>query len=177
MLTTILAFIGAIVVIAIAGILVYAATLPNHFQVSRSMLINAAPETVYPLIANLRTFNVWNPFAKQDPSMVITYNGPDSGKGAGYSWQGKKGRGRSSITDTVAPTRIDMRLDMEKPMEGHPDIVFALVPKGAATEVSWSMSGPWPYLHRIFGTICNMDKMVGGEFLKGLTDLKAMAEK
>ena len=29
----------------------------------------------------------------------------------------------------------------------------------------------------IMGTICNMDKMVGGEFEKGLRDLKAIAER
>jgi hypothetical protein len=44
------------------------------------------------------------------------------------------------------------------------------------TNVTWAMSGPWPYLHRIMGTIFNTDKMVDGEFEKGLASLKSIAE-
>lgn len=176
---TILASIGVIVLIVVAGILIYAATLPNDFRVSRSTTINAPPEKIFPLINNLRTFNEWNPFAKQDPSIVITYSGPESGKGAGYSWdsKGRAGKGRSSITDAAQPSIVNMRLDMENPMEGHPNIVFALQPKGSATEVSWTMAGPHPYIHRVFSVVCNMDKMIGGTFASGLRDLKALAEK
>jgi len=34
----------------------------------------------------------------------------------------------------------------------------------------------YPYINRVFGTIFNMDKMIGGSFDKGLADLKALAE-
>ena len=176
---SILAIIGAIVVVGVVGILVYAATLPKTFSVSRSATINAPPEKIFPLINDVRSFNEWNPFAKQDPSIVISYNGPASGTGAGYSWdsKGRAGKGSSAITDVSSPSRVNMRLDMEKPMEGHPNIVFALQPKGTATEVSWTMAGPHPYIHRVFSTICNMDKMIGGTFASGLADLKLLAEK
>ncbi len=175
----ILLAVGVIAGFGVAGILIYAATLPNDFRVSRSVAINAPPEKIFPLINDLTAFNEWNPFAKQDPTIVITYDGPRSGKGAGYSWdsKGRAGKGRSAITDASSPSRIDMRLDMEKPMEGHPNIVFMLQPKGNATEVSWTMAGPYPYLNRIFGTIFNMDKMIGGTFDTGLSNLRALAEK
>ena len=39
------------------------------------------------------------------------------------------------------------------------------------------MTGPYPYLNRIFGTIFNMDKMIGGTFESGLADLKKIAEQ
>jgi hypothetical protein len=170
---------GVIAVAGVAGILIYAAMLPNDFRVSRSIAINAPPEKIYPLINDVRRFNEWNPFAKQDPTIVITYDGPRSGKGASYSWdsKGRAGKGSSAITDASSPSRVDMRLDMEKPMEGHPNIVFALQPKGVATEVSWTMAGPYPYVNRVFGTIFNMDKMIGGTFENGLSDLRVLAEK
>jgi uncharacterized protein YndB with AHSA1/START domain len=177
----IVAVVGVIAVIGVAGILIYAATLPNDFSVSRSVAINAPPEKIFPLINDndLKSFNEWNPFAKQDPTIVITYDGPQSGKGAGYSWdsKGKAGKGSSGITNTSPPSRVNMRLDMEKPMEGHPNITFTLEPKGKATEVSWTMAGPYPYINRIFGTIFNMDKIIGGTFASGLSDLKTLAEK
>ena len=162
-------------VVLLAALLVFAATKPDTFRVRRAAIIQAPPERIFPLISNLRTFNEWNPFAKHDPSMVITYNGVESGKGAGYAWDGKKGKGRSSITDAASPTRIDMRLDMEKPMEGHPDIVFALAPKGSTTEVSWSMSGPWPYLHRVFTDDWTIDAMA--ELRQRLSGVQPRAER
>jgi uncharacterized protein YndB with AHSA1/START domain len=170
---------GVILVIGIAGLLIYAATLPSDFRVARSTLINAPPERIFPLINDLKSFNEWNPFAKQDPTIVITYNGPQTGLGASYSWdsKGRAGKGSSAITDVSPPSRVGMRLDMEKPMEGHPNIAFTLEPRGAATDVSWTMAGPYPYINRVMGTIFNMDKMIGGTFENGLSALKTLAEK
>ena len=39
------------------------------------------------------------------------------------------------------------------------------------------MTGTRPFSHKLRGTLFNMDKMVGGEFAKGLANLKAIAEK
>jgi hypothetical protein len=33
------------------------------------------------------------------------------------------------------------------------------------------------YLQKVMGTLFNMDKMVGGEFAKGLLNLRALAER
>lgn len=176
---TFFTLVGLVLAVGIAGILIYAAMLPKDFRVSRSIAINATAETIFPLINGLRRFNEWNPFAKQDPTIVIAYDGPESGKGARYAWdsKGRAGKGSSAITDTSAPSRIDMRLDMEKPIEGHPNIVFTLQPSGTATEVAWTMAGPHPYINRVMSTVFNMDKMIGGTFERGLSDLKALAEK
>jgi hypothetical protein len=174
----IIAIVAVLLVVGVAGVLAYAATLPDHFQVSRAIRIDAPPEKIFPLINNLKQFNEWNPFAKQDPTMVIAYSGPESGPGASYSWDsnGRGGKGSSGITAVSEPTRVDMRLDMVKPMQGHPRITFMLQPSVAATDVSWTMAGPYPYINRVFGTIFNMDKMIGGTFDAGLADLKARAE-
>jgi hypothetical protein len=76
-----------------------------------------------------------------------------------------------------APATVTMKLDILKPMEGHNNVVFVLQTKGDVTDVSWTMTGPYPYLNRIFGTIFNMDKMIGGTFENGLADLKRIAER
>jgi hypothetical protein len=44
-------------------------------------------------------------------------------------------------------------------------------------DVSWSLSGAYPLINRVFGIVFKLDKMVGGEFEKGLSDLKRLAEK
>jgi uncharacterized protein YndB with AHSA1/START domain len=179
----IIGIIAGILAVGVIGVLAYAATVPDTFQVQRSVSIKASPEKVFPLINELKTMNEWNPFAKQDPTIRLTYSGPAAGKGAANDWDsdGKAGKGRLEITDSTRPSRVTMRLDMEKPMEGHNTVAFALQPQAqgadVSTQVTWSMTGPMPYIAKVICTFVSMDRMIGGEFEKGLADLKTMAEK
>ena len=72
---------------------------------------------------------------------------------------------------------ITMNLDMIKPMEAHNTVNFTLEPAGDATKVTWAMSGQQPLLGRVMTMFIDCDKMVGDQFEKGLTSLKAIAEK
>jgi len=175
----IIGIVAGIGVLAIIGILVYAATLSNTFQVQRSLRINASPEKIYPLINNMRGMNTWNPFAEADPEIKITYSGPESGKGARYDWTGnsKVGDGNIEITDASAPNRVTLQLNMLKPLEAHNTVVFTLVPNGDGTDVNWAMSGERPFIGKVMDAVFNMDRMVGGQFEKGLAKLKSIAEK
>jgi uncharacterized protein YndB with AHSA1/START domain len=178
-----LAIVAGLVAVAVIGILAYAATLPDTFRVQRSISIKAPPEKVFPFINEMKTMNEWNPFAKQDPTMRLTYSGPPAGKGAAHDWDsdGRAGKGRLEITDSAAPSQVTMRLDMVKPMEAHNAIVFALQPQAqesnVTTNVTWSMTGEYPYIAKVMCVFFSMDRMIGGEFEKGLADLKAMVEK
>ena len=168
-----LAVIGALAV----AFLIYVAMLPSEFRIERSAEIRAPAEAVFPMINDLRGFNSWNPFSKADPEANITYSGPASGVGAAYDWAGKKsGAGRMQIA-TSTPSKITMALDFNKPFVANNFAEFTLAPHGAATTVTWAMTGTRPFSHKLMGTLFNMDKMVGGEFAKGLENLKLMAEK
>jgi carbon monoxide dehydrogenase subunit G len=172
-------FVGLLLVVAIAAFLVYVALKPADFRITRSQSIKATPEAAFALINDLHGFNSWNPFAQGDPALKIDYSGPLSGKGAAYVWDstGKTGKGRIEITDSSAPSRVVMRLEFLKPMTATNTAEFTLVPSGSTTTVTWSMTGRNPYMHKLMGTIFNMDKMVGGEFEKGLVSLKALVER
>lgn len=176
---TVLIWVAVVVIGAIAVVLAYAATRPDEFHIARSTSIVAPPEKIFPLVNDLRSFNQWNPFAKQDPTAQITYNGPPGGKGASHAWnsKGRAGKGSLEIVDTAPPSGVTMMLRMEKPMKADNTIVFALRPNGSATDVTWTMSGISPYIAKVMGVIINCDRMVGGEFEKGLADLKALAER
>jgi uncharacterized protein YndB with AHSA1/START domain len=171
--------VGLLVVVAIAAFLVYVAMKPSDFRITRSQSIKAAPEAVFDYINDLHGFNSWNPFAQGDPALKIDYSGPRSGKGAAYAWDstGKTGKGRMEITESSASSRVVMRLEFLKPMTATNTAELTLVPTGPETTVTWSMTGHSPYTHKLMGTIFNMDKMVGGEFEKGLVSLKALAER
>ena len=154
--------IALVIVAAIALVLIYAAFKPKTFLLQRSAVIAAPPERVFPLINDLKAFNTWNPFAKQDPNMKLQYEAITQGSGAAYSWDGHKaGIGHMRVTESVPAQRIALDLDFTKPMEAHNKVVFSLTPQSSGTQVTWAMSGDMPYTHRVVTTFFSMDKMVG----------------
>ena len=166
-----------VIAAAIALIAVYAAFKPTTFLIERSTVIAAPPARVFGLINDLKAFNRWNPFAKQDPSLKLQYEAITEGSGAAYRWDGPKaGIGRMQISASVPSQQIMLDLDFSKPMQAHNKVVFSLVPQGTGTQVSWAMSGAMPYAHRLMTVFFSMDKMVGTQFEAGLVDLKALAE-
>ena len=171
---------GFIVLLVVAfAFLPFAALQPDTLTVQRSATINAPPEKIYPLITDFHKWAVWSPWEKRDPAMKRTYSGADSGKGAVYAWEGNRevGEGRMEIVDDTAPSKIGIKLDFIKPLEGHNVAEFTLTPKGGATDVTWVMTGPTPFIGKVIGIFMDMDKMIGTDFEAGLAALKAAAEK
>jgi uncharacterized protein YndB with AHSA1/START domain len=166
-----------VVVVLIAAILVYAATLPDDFRVQRTTSIKASPEKIFALINDLHRWDSWSPWEKMDPAMQRTFSGATAGKGAVYAWQGnsKVGEGRMEIADASPPSRVMIKLDFIKPIEGHNTAEFTLDPKADSTNVTWSMYGPSAYIAKVIGVFASMDKMIGKEFETGLANMKAVA--
>ena len=167
------------IVLAIAGVLAYAASRPDTFRVQRSASIEATAERLYPLINDMRQFNTWNPYNLKDPNVKGTYRGPTSGPGAGYDFHGNKdvGKGSIQIVESSPPQKVTMKLDMIEPFEGHNTVEFTLAPNGATTDVTWAMHGPSPFMAKLVGVFMNMDRMIGRDFEAGLANLRAKAEK
>jgi len=171
--------IALVVAAAIAVVLIYAATRPDTFRVERAIGIKAPPEKIFPLIADFHNWGEWSPWEKLDPAMKRTHSGAASGKGAAYAWDGNNdvGAGRMEVTAVTAPTQLAIHLDFARPFESHNVAEFTLQSQGDATNVNWAMRGPSPYLAKVMGLFCNMDKMIGKDFETGLANIKAVAEK
>jgi uncharacterized protein YndB with AHSA1/START domain len=170
--------IAIVIAVVIAAVLIYAATLPDTFRVERSASIKAPPEKIFPLINDLRTMQTWSAWEKVDPAMKRTHSGAASGKGAVYEWEGNKdiGQGRMEITES-SPSRITIRMDFIQPFAARNTVEFTLKPEGDSTRVTQAIFGPSPYISKLFGLFCSMDKMIGEKFEESLTGLKSIAEK
>ena len=165
------------VVLAVAVVLIVAATRPDRFRTSRSTRVAAPPERLYPLISSLRQMNTWNPYALRETSGTAAYFGPESGKGARFAFAGpKSGTGTIEVVDKSAPSKVVMRLLMTKPFKADNTVEFTLQPVGTATDVTWAMSGRQPLLAKAMTLFIDCDKMVGRDFEDGLAHLKAIAE-
>jgi len=176
-MTDIVLIVLAVIAVAIAAILIIAALKPNSFSIQRAASIAAAPDAIFPLINDLRAHRTWSPFDK-DPGTQRSYSGPSKGPGSALEFADRKtGTGRLEILDASQPSQVTMSLKMSKPFKCDNIVKFSLAPQGGKTDVTWAMSGPQPFPAKVMGTIINCDKMVGGQFEKGLADLKAIAEK
>ena len=168
-----------VLLVVVAGILIYAATKPDDFRVQRRLAIKASPEKIYAQIVDLKAWQAWSPYEKKDPDMKRTLSGAPSGKGAIYEWDGNKnvGAGRMEVIEANGPSIVKIKLDFLKPFEGHNTAEFTMAPAGEMTNVTWAMYGPSPYMMKVMGTVMNMDKMIGDDFAAGLANLKALVEK
>jgi uncharacterized protein YndB with AHSA1/START domain len=176
--TAMLKKILGVIVLAIAAVLIYAATKPDTFTLQRSASIAAPPDKIYPLIADMKAFNTWNAWALKDPTAKMTYEGPASGVGAAYGWDSDAlGAGRMEVTEAAPPSRVAAKLEFKRPFEVTNRVEFTLQPQGTDTQVTWAMSGPMPYVSKLMTTFVSMDRMVGPDFETGLANLKALAEK
>ncbi len=173
---TIALIIAAIVVAIVAVILILAATTPDIFSIQRTQHIDAVPEKVFPLINNVHEFIKWSPFEK-DPNMKRTFRGPSAGPGMIYQFDGNRnvGAGWVEVKESHPVSKIVMRLVMTRPFAADNIVTFTLAPVAGGTDVTWNMSGKQPFMAKVMSTIINCDKMVGGEFEKGLTNLNALA--
>jgi hypothetical protein len=130
------------------------------------------------LINDFHEWTAWSPWEDLDPALQRTYSGPSSGVGAHYAWQGnrKAGEGSMEITGSGAD-RIEIELAFLKPMRNTQQVEFVVTPTGAGSDVTWRMSGQHEGLMmNLFSKVVSMDKLIGKDFDKGLTRLKAVAE-
>jgi uncharacterized protein YndB with AHSA1/START domain len=166
-----------LIVLAIAAILIFAATKPDTFHVERSVNIKAPPEKIFPFINDFRQWALWTPY-NRDPTMKISYGGNASGKGAAYAWAGDKnvGHGDMSISDATAPNKVVLDLHMIKPFEARNVVVFTIEAAGDSTKVTWGMDGANPLTSKVMGLFIDMDNMIGKDFAAGLDKLKMIAE-
>ena len=174
-----LVIIAVILAIAIAAVLILAATKPTTLRVQRSVSINAPPERIFSLISDFHQWVTWSPYEQKDPAMKRTYSGAERGKGAVYAWEGDKnvGSGRMEILDVSAPSKIVIKLDFFKPFEGHNTAEFTMLPQGDGTHVTWLMHGPANFMSRLIQVFMNLDNLIGKDFEAGLANLKTITEK
>ncbi|HEX2101996.1 MAG TPA: SRPBCC family protein [Candidatus Synoicihabitans sp.] len=151
---------------------------PDNYRVTRTTTITAPASTVFPLVNDFRRWDSWSPWAKLDPEMKQTFEGPATGVGAVQTWSGnnKVGAGQATITESRVPELIRVKLEFLKPFESTSTSEFAFQPEGDRTVVTWTMVGDQTFVSKAFGLFINMDKMIGTDFEKGLAAMKTVAE-
>jgi len=167
------------VVLFVAVFAAVAAVQPDDFRVTRTEEISAPVSTVFEQVNDFHKWQEWSPWARLDPNAKTTFSGAPAGEGAIFDWSGndKVGEGRLTLTRSVPDELVRINLNFVRPMEGRSTAEFAFVPVGDNTDVTWTMFGRNDsFVAKVICLFMNMDKTIGGDFEKGLDNLKMMAE-
>ena len=165
------------VAVLIILLLIVIATRPATFSVSRSATMAATPAALFNQVNDFHKWENWSPWAKIDPDCKNSFEGPTSGKGSKFSWDGNKnvGAGNMEIVESAPNGHIRIRLEFTRPFANVNDTLFTFKPIGNKTNVSWTMSGKNNFMSKAFSLIMNCDKMVGPQFEKGLASMETAA--
>lgn len=163
---------GVITLLLLVGLF-----LPHHYRVERSVVIRAKSDVIFPHLATLKRWPEWTVWNQSlDPTVQFTFDSPDSGVGARYSWTGKKvGKGTLKLTRADPAKGVSYDLDFE---EGKylSTGSLTLEPEGDGVKVTWVNEGELGRnpVNRYVGLM--MDRMLGGDLEKGLANLRTKVE-
>jgi hypothetical protein len=170
------------ILIAIAVILivlvVVVAMQPSEFRVARSATLSAPSPAVFSQVNDFHKWEAWNPWGKIDPAMKQSYEGAPAGVGAIYTWAGNNevGEGRMTIIESRPSELIRIKMEFFKPFAANSTAEFTFKPEGNQTAVTWSMAGENNFMAKAMHLFMSMDKMIGGQFEKGLAAMKSIVE-
>jgi len=170
------------VLLALAGLVAVGAAIvaaqPSEYRVTRTATMAATPATVFAQVNDLRSWKAWSPWARRDPAMRETFEGPPAGAGAVFRWAGNRevGEGSLTITESRPAELVRIRLDFLEPFAGTSAAEFTFRAEGSGTVVTWSMAGEKNFMAKAIHLVMNMDRMIGGDFDEGLARMKAVAE-
>ncbi|TDN46422.1 polyketide cyclase/dehydrase/lipid transport protein [Curtobacterium flaccumfaciens] len=154
--------------------------------IERSTVIAAPADAITPLLANLHRWVEWSPWEGQDPNLQRTYGGEPGSVGSTYAWKGNRKAGAGDMTVTrIAPTEVGLDLRFTAPFKSSSTCTFRLTENAnehtdanaGRTRVVWSMTSPQNLASRVMGVFIDMDKLIGGDFEKGLAKLRAAVER
>ncbi|WP_171097533.1 MULTISPECIES: SRPBCC family protein [unclassified Ruegeria] len=163
-----------VLILALVGI---SYLLPGKAEVSRSIAINAPADAIFPYVNSMQETEKWSPWLSRDPETQLSYSGPEAGVGNILNWSSEHpqvGTGSQEIVESVENELVKTALDFG-PM-GKATASFQLQPEGSETLVTWGFESDLGLnpMSRWMGLM--MDGWVGGDYERGLENLKTMVE-
>ncbi len=169
-----------VIVILIAIPLLVALFVKKDYAVEREIVINKPKQEVFEYVKYLKNQNNYSVWASLDPNMKTSFTGTDGTVGFISAWESAQknvGKGEQEIKKITDGERIDYELRFIKPMESTEQAYMITESvSGMQTKVKWGFSGRMKYPMNLMMLFMDFDKMIGGDFEKGLVNLKTIVE-
>ncbi len=166
------AALACVLVLLLIGLL-----LPRRYDVQTEVVIEAPPESVFPMINRLPNWRLWSSWSSEKNSGVeIQYGAVLEGEKATLSWREQRGNGRLWIHRSV----LNESIEYTSIFANFPEMEtsFRLVPEAEGkTRVIWRSFGKLPngpfygWAAMVFST------GLSAQYNRDLTNLKELCEK
>lgn len=172
-----LKWIGIILLVIIVVGVIAMLALPTNIKADQSVVIDASPETVWPMVSSLRAANEWSPWMETDTGISVEFSGEPGTVGEKQMWTGgETGTGEMEIIAIEHMQKVETDLRFKEPREGNADAWIAIEPEGEGTKVTWGFETEAPMPGNLLMALMGMKGMVEEDYKKGLEKLKEMAE-
>lgn len=150
--------------------------LPNHWNVTRDVLVHAPAQDVHALVEDWKAWESWARDPGDDPTLRYSYTGSERGVGAVRQFAGQyAGSGRSEIVKSDPTSGVTfvsaVRSDDDN---AHGSITYRT--QGGSTLVVWN---DWGTIPSVFGVFlrANVEDELSKHMERSLKNLKNLAEE
>lgn len=181
--------VAGILALLAAAFLIVGIVLPGTVEVTRTVEIDAPPETVFPLVNNLEAWTEWTPWGEVDSRL----EGPAEGPGARRVWDdpalgsgsltlldarpsASPGAQRQAGTDAPAPASVHYLVEVEDAalrFEG----TILIEASGPGSVVSWTERAELGWNPVLGWTALTLDESQGRQLDESLERLRQLAER
>ncbi len=161
----ILKYLLFLILIVIIGSAIYFGTKEGTYDISDTMVIQAPPEVVFNKVNDLKSWETWGPWKKEDSTMTFNYAEKTSGEGASYSWEGEMS-GSMTTTKVIPNKEIEQDLTLHTPAGvRNPKVYWTFEEVEGGTKVTWGMKGEHTLIDKAYYSISGYD------FEKGMHEM------
>lgn len=161
-------------------VLIGAAFVDGHYEVSESILINRSSPVVFAYVSHIKNQETYNVWLQKDTNSLKTYTGTDGVAGFTAAWKSnikKAVQGEQEIKKVIPNKRIDIELRLIRPFVA-PDHMYieTIAQDEEETKVIWGLTGEMNYPINMFLLFVRMDKVLGEDMNRSLMHLKRILE-
>ena len=170
---------GGCLVLLVGVALAFNAMLPSSYSVSRSLVIDAPIEEIFPLVDAPARWPEWDPWTPLDSDMKREYLGPPAGVGAESRWDSpteEVGAGLFRITESVPGQRIALDIEFTRPFEAKSQSLFTFEETERGVRVTWRDEAELEGISMRFAMGIGAEYLLGPAFEEGLSNLRKLAE-
>lgn len=174
----VLRFIGILLLIIVAGVLILGLVAPKEMKTERTVMINAPKSVVANQMFQYKHFSNWSPWASLDSNMKTEVIGQEGVVGTKYVWEGNKDVGKGEmVTKAIRDGEMDVDIHFKEPWESNAAAVWKVEDAGnGKSKATWGFTTKLSYPMNGIMMLMGMRKMLEKDFDKGLDNLKTYAE-
>lgn len=138
-----------VLLVVIAGCVIYLATLDGSYNLRRTQKIDADINLVFDKIRDFKSWPDWSPWLIHEKDTKLVYSENCNDEGGFYSWNGKYvGAGKLTHIKFERSHHIEQKLEFTRPFKSVCEVGFEFSDSGGQTEISWYIRGKMPFLFR-----------------------------